>query len=126
MNTTEVTYDMHTQQLVYPDPEYITAHTDGNIERYTALVKRVEANDREKREPLRSKILARAKRWSCNHADPYTGEVNTTLLAEAVAFYYDRDEWLDSETAFIWDAVVIAAADYEKKEAKRIADGGAP
>ena len=42
------------------------------------------------------------------------GEVNITTLAEACAHHFDRDDWLDIETHWVWDIAVKAAKEFEK------------
>ena len=38
------------------------------------------------------------------------GELNTTQLAENIAHAFDRDDWLDDETHWVWD---VALLDYQ-------------
>ena len=51
--------------------------------------------------------------WRDEHADPHTGEVDCTALAEACAGAFDvADEGgpLDDETHWIWDIAVKVSA----------------
>ena len=43
------------------------------------------------------------------HRDRATGEVNATTLAEAAAHQFDHEEWLDDETADVWDWAAAVA-----------------
>lgn len=41
------------------------------------------------------------------------GEVNSTLLAEGCAHHFDRDDWLDDGTHWVYDMAVKAALEAE-------------
>lgn len=44
------------------------------------------------------------------HRDRDTGEVNATTLAEAAAWAFDHDEWLDDSTHDVWEWAMKVAA----------------
>ncbi len=59
-------------------------------------------------------LRARVRQLCSEFVDRYTGLVNTTELAEGVAFEFEHDEWLDDETHPLWDMVVEIAQSYER------------
>ena len=46
-------------------------------------------------------------------ADPKTGEVNCTFLAEDTAHHFEHDEWLDDAYHHVWAAAVDIAEIHE-------------
>jgi hypothetical protein len=55
--------------------------------------------------------------WMWNHAaeyaDPRTGEINSTHLAEACAHHFGADHWLDHDTHEVWELAVDVAEEWE-------------
>lgn len=63
-------------------------------------------------------IVRKARELAGEHVDHETGEVNTTALAEAVAYELEFDDWLDDETHPVWDIAVDEAFEYERRQEK--------
>jgi hypothetical protein len=58
-------------------------------------------------------ILTWMEKNVAEYADPQTGEINSTHLAEACAHHFDADHWLDDETHEVWELAIDVANEWE-------------
>lgn len=72
-------------------------------------------------DPSKVAVKAWMRKHVADYADPKTGEVNMTSLAEDAAGEFDKKDlggWLDDETHWVWDAAQEVADSYEKTSKK--------